>query len=57
MKELKFPECGDCRFFSKKFTRPQCGECGCGEFYEPKPRRTILSDDELMNEYRKTYDE
>jgi hypothetical protein len=57
LKTPKFPECGDCRFFSKKYTKPECKVCGAGEFYEPRVRSAPPSDDELMNLYRKSYDE
>lgn len=51
----KFEECTKCRFFSKKFNNPICGECGIGEFFEPKSRNETLSDDELMSLYERMH--
>lgn len=36
--EPKFDECLGCRFFRPNNPRPECGECGNGEFYDPKTR-------------------
>jgi hypothetical protein len=57
VREMKFPDCGDCRFFNRKIERPQCKECGCGEFFEARVRNTVPTDDELMFIYRKDFDE
>lgn len=57
MKEPKFPECTGCRFFSAKLDKPECRECGAGEFYEEKINTRQLSRDELMDIYRRDYDE
>ena len=57
MKRPKFPDCLGCRFFSKKYTRPECKLCDAGEFFEPKQRSAPPTDNELMDLYRETYDE
>ncbi|WLR90981.1 hypothetical protein [Shinella zoogloeoides] len=57
MKETKFPECTGCRFFSAKFERPECRECGAGEFYEEKINTRQPSRDELMDMLQRDYDE
>jgi hypothetical protein len=54
----KFPECVGCRFFIKtKRPNPICGECGIGEFYEPKTRSRAPTDDELMSLFGRMHDE
>lgn len=55
--KFKFDECGGCKFFARKRTNPICGECGIGEFYEPRPRKTRLTDDELMMEYGRMHND
>ena len=57
----KFPDCKDCKFFRRRgaeqMQNPVCGECGAGEFFEERVRSAAPSDNELMNQYRKTYHE
>jgi len=36
--EPKFPDCTGCRFYRASLARPECLECGSGEFFEPKTR-------------------
>lgn len=36
--EPKFDECESCVFFRTPVCRPECLECGCGEFFEAKTR-------------------
>ena len=57
VKEPKFPDCIGCKFYSTKFTRPECGECGAGEFFEPKINTRQPSREELMDMLERDYDE
>lgn len=53
----KFDECRSCRFFSRLHTNPNCGACDNGEFFEEKTCSRALTDNELMDLYKETYDE
>ena len=57
MNRPKFPECSGCIFYMKRHRNPICGECGGGEFFEERAKRTEMTDNQLMREYRKMNDE
>lgn len=52
----RFPECVDCRFFSRTRPSRRCLPCGSGEFFEEKVRDRDLTADELMRIYARMQD-
>jgi hypothetical protein len=47
----RFPECVECRFFSRTRPSRRCLPCGSGEFFEEKIADRDPTADELMRIY------
>jgi translation initiation factor 2 gamma subunit (eIF-2gamma) len=45
----KFPECRDCKFFSRRARNPICGDCGAGEHFEERVRVREADAHDLMS--------
>jgi hypothetical protein len=51
LREMRFPECIDCKFFKPKRGSAECFSCGAGEYFEPKVDDSDPDDNELMRAF------
>jgi hypothetical protein len=51
VREMRFPECIDCKFFRPNRGSPECFSCGAGEYFEAKVDDSDPDDNELMKAF------
>jgi hypothetical protein len=54
LREPKFPECLDCKFYHPDRDSSRCIPCGNGEYFEEKVEPRELDDDEAMRFFAKS---